>query len=121
MQDPPSTEMIAQLVEAQVRAPGERSKFEARVASAALELVRRAAALAPESDAAERKRLEHLLGETDDLAALNRRLCVLIREGALGFASPGLAAHVRVTALEKLAIDQPTYAAYRRALETNEG
>ena len=118
MQDPPSIAVIRALAQ-----PSEqpRSKFEDRLAAAALELADRADALAPASDVAERDRLEALLSEDGELEPLNRKLCALIRDGVLTQSSPGLAAHLRATAMEKLAIDQPTYAAYRRALERSEG
>lgn len=121
MQDPPSLGAIQELVTAQLGEDGARSKFEERLIEAALELMARADELAPASNVAEKKRLEALLGETGSLEHLNRRLCVLLREGALSLETPGVAAHLRATALEKLAIDQPSYAAYRRALNTVKG
>ena len=96
---------------------GPRAKFELRLVTAAVQLVRRAMELAPTTDAAERERLSALLAETGGLEQLNHRLCALIRNGALVLSSPGVAAHLKATTLEKLAIDQPTYVAYRRALE----
>lgn len=123
MQDPPSPAFIIDLVIAQLGAEASsdpvRAKFEQRVATAALQLVRRAIATAPESDAAEQKRLAALLGQDGALEALNRVLCAYIREGAMTLSTPGLGAHLRATALEKLAVDQPSYAAYRRALDTS--
>lgn len=118
MQDPPSSAVIRALAQPPEES---RSKFEDRLVAAALELADRADALAPVSDLAERDRLTALLSETGELEALNRKLCALMRDGALTQSSPGLAAHLRATAMEKLAIDQPTYAAYRRALERSEG
>jgi hypothetical protein len=100
---------------------GARAKFEMRLTTAALQLVRRAMELAPASDAAEHERLSALLVETGDLEQLNRRLCALIRDGTYLLSTPGVAAHLRATTLEKLAIDQPTYASYRRALERTGG
>jgi len=118
MQDPPSVEFISDLAHAQ-GSPEGQSAFAARLITAALDLVRRAAELGPAGDAAERARLTALLGEAGDLAAMNRRLCALIRDGAMTLSSPGLREHLRATTMEKLAIDQPNYAAYRRALERN--
>lgn len=120
MQDPPSTKVIREL--AQLTSQSQpRGKFEMRLTTAALELAERADALAAASDAAEHARLVALLSEDGPLDQLNRRLCALIRDGALTRTSPGLAAHLRATTMEKLAIDQPAYAAYRRALERSEG
>lgn len=112
MQDPPSASVIAGLA----RSSEAGSKFEDRLVAAAVQLVERAAALAPASDKAETERLSALLGESGELEQLNRRLCKMISDGAMTLSSSGLAAHLRATAMEKLAIDQPSYAAYRRAL-----
>lgn len=122
MQDHPSaaailTHAIAHLREKTLPTLEGRAQFEMRVTIAALQLVERSLELAPASDAAERVRLTALLGEEGDLDTLNRRLCEAIRTGAMTLSTPGLAAHLRATALEKLAVDQPSYAAYRRALE----
>lgn len=121
MQDHPSAAAILDIAIAHLRdavMPGleGRALFEMRVTLSALALVRRTLELTPESDAAERGRLEALLGESGDLETLNRKLCALIRDGALDLDSPGVAAHLRATALEKLAVDQPAYSAYRRAI-----
>lgn len=122
MQDHPSALAILDFAIAHLRdnaLPGldARGKFEMRVTLNALQLVRRTLALTPESDERERARLESLLGQAGDLATLNRVLCERIRDGALDLRAPGLFDHLYATALEKLAVDQPTYAAYKRALE----
>jgi hypothetical protein len=122
VQDPPSLTTILDLALAQLREEGQaRGKFEMRMTTAALELVKRAIALAPAYEAAETARLTALLDQGGDLDQLNRRLCALIRDGSLTLSSPGLAGHLRATTMEKLAIDQPTYAAYRRALDNSQG
>lgn len=123
MQDHPSAAAILEMVLTHLREQvgpklEGRDRFELRVALNALGLVRRTLELAPASDAAEQARLEALLGETGNLETLNRLLCARIREGALDLSSPDLSAHLRATALEKLAVDQPTYSAYRRAVES---
>jgi len=123
VQDHPSPETIHDLANALLKEadPGSaRAKFETRMATSALDLVKRSAELQPGYDAKELIRLTVLLDERGDLDALNRRLCDRIRNGSLTLSSPGLAAHLRATTMEKLAIDQPSYAAYRRALETGE-
>jgi len=95
----------------------DRALFEMRVTVSALDLVRREYALAPASDAAERARLTALLKQDGDLYALNEALCAAIRGGAMDETTPGLIAHLRATAIEKLAVDQPSYSAYRRAMQ----
>lgn len=94
----------------------QRGQFEMRVTMSALSLVRRTLALTPESDAAELKRLRDLLGEDGDLAGLNASLCARIRDGAVDLKTPGLFHHLYATAVEKLAVDQPNYSAYKRAV-----
>lgn len=123
MQDQPAAGAILDIAIAHLRdnvAPllDGRAKFEMRVALGALALVQRTLMLTPRSDPAERARLEALLGERGELEALNRQLCDRIRDGAISLDTPGLSAHLRATALEKLAVDQPTYSAYRRAIES---
>ena len=119
MQDPPSSSVIVELANAHSQT-AERRKFEMRMTFAALELAQRAAALAGAGEARERERLAALLGETGELQHLTKRLCALIRDGVLTLSSPGVAAHLRATTMEKLAVDQPSYAAYRRALERSQ-
>lgn len=123
MQDHPSPDTIRDLANvllSESDPTSGRAKFEARMATSALELVRRSTELQSGYDAKELIRLTTLLEEKGDLHALNRRLCERIRNGSLSLASPGVAVHLRATTMEKLAIDQPSYAAYRRALETGE-
>jgi hypothetical protein len=51
------------------------------------------------------------------LADLNRVLAARIANGEAGLDTPGLADHLWQTTLDKLAVDQPNYASYRRELE----
>ena len=90
--------------------------FQARVAANALEMMRRELDLAPAEDAAELARLKALLGEDGTLAELNQRLADQIAAGTLDLTTPGLKDHLWATTLAKLAVDQPTYAAYRATL-----
>lgn len=94
-----------------------RAAFHARVAANALAIVARQLDLAPEAEAAEIERLRALLGVDGDLDELNRALCRGIRSGDLDLETPGLVEHLRKTTLDKLAVDQPKYSGYRRALE----
>ncbi len=61
-----------------------------------------------------------MLGRAGSLDELNRELCSRIRAGELDLETPGLAEHLRETTLEKVAVDQPRYAAYRRAVGEQE-
>jgi hypothetical protein len=93
------------------------SAFKLRVAINALDLVTRQLALESSSDAAEAARLTLLLGREGSLAELNRALADKIAQGEADLQTPGLAAHLWQTTMDKLAVDQPNYAAYRRELE----
>jgi hypothetical protein len=95
---------------------GTRS-FHLRVALNALDLVTRQLKLADESDTAEERRLEMLLGRQGSLEYLNGVLCDLIARGDFTLATPGLKDHLWATTKAKLAVDQPNYASYRRTLD----
>ena len=74
-------------------------------------------ALGAEQGAAERERLSALLGGEAPLEVQNRALCRAIRAGEITLDTPGLREHLRATTLAKLAVDQPSYSGYRRAIE----
>jgi hypothetical protein len=88
--------------------------FKLRVSINALALVARQLALEDGSDAGEAARLSHLLGRPGTLAELNGLLAERIAQGEAGLETPGLAAHLWQTTMEKLAVDQSNYASYRR-------
>jgi hypothetical protein len=90
--------------------------FKLRVAINALDLVTRQLALESGSDAAEAARLTQSLGMQGSLAELNRTLADLIAKGELDLQTPGLADHLWQTTMDKLAVDQPNYASYKREL-----
>jgi len=93
------------------------SAFKLRVAINALDLVTRQLALESSSDAAEAARLAQLLGMKGSLGELNRALADRIAKGEADLNTPGLADHLWQTTMDKLAVDQPNYTAYRRELE----
>jgi hypothetical protein len=90
--------------------------FKLRVAINALDLVVRQLALSEGSDAAEAGRLKQLLGIDGALVDQNRELAAKIASGEIDLNTPGLAAHLWQTTLDKLAVDQPNYASYKREL-----
>jgi hypothetical protein len=90
------------------------SAFKLRVAINALDLVTRQLALEQDNDAAEAARLSQLLGTTGSLLELNRALADGIASGKADLNTPGVADHLWQTTMDKLAVDQPNYAAYRR-------
>jgi hypothetical protein len=93
------------------------NSFKLRVGINALDLVTRQLALEPASDASESARLTQLLGMQGSLADLNRALSEGIARGEVDLQAPGLAEHLWQTTMDKLAVDQPNYASYKRELE----
>jgi len=55
------------------------------------------------------------------LGELNRLLAEQIASGEVDLQTPGLSDHLWQTTLDKLAVDQPNYASYRRELEGRDG
>ena len=92
------------------------SAFKLRVGINALELVTRQLAREPDSDAAEAARLSKLLGMPGSLGELNRALADRIANGEMDLQTPGFADHLWQTTMDKLAVDQPNYASYKREL-----
>ncbi|WP_316202258.1 MULTISPECIES: DUF6285 domain-containing protein [unclassified Bradyrhizobium] len=88
--------------------------FKLRVGINALDLVVRQLTQAAPADAAEHARLKQLLRRDGDLLELNRVLSEQIASGAVDLGTPGLKDHLWQTTLDKLAVDQPNYASYRR-------
>jgi hypothetical protein len=123
MQDPPT---IAELLDAtaaflrEVAVPqlSGHASFHARVAANALEVVKREIELRPAAERDEHSRLTRLLHTDGSLEALNALLSRRIDAGEIGLQTPGLADHLWATTLAKVAIDQPTYASYRRETGT---
>ena len=91
--------------------------FKLRVSINALDLVTRQLALEQGSDAAEVSRLSQLLGKQGSLGELNRVLADRIAKNSVDLQTPGLADHLWQTTMDKLAVDQPNYASYKRELE----
>ena len=92
--------------------------FKLRVGINALDLITRQLALEQGSDAAETVRLKRLLDADGALIELNRALSDKIAKGEIDLQTPGLAEHLWQTTMDKLAVDQPNYASYKRELGT---
>ncbi|HEY3031148.1 MAG TPA: DUF6285 domain-containing protein [Bradyrhizobium sp.] len=121
MQDEPTPEELIKAVADFLRndiapAISGHNAFKLRVSTNALDLVARQLTLAQDSDAAEAARLTRLLGMQGSLGELNRTLADRIAKGELDLQTPGLADHLWQTTMDKLAVDQPNYASYRREL-----
>jgi len=93
-----------------------QTAFHARVAANVLAIVERELELGPGCYAEEHERLKRLLGREGTLHQLNRELCLKIRDGILDYRDADLADHLRRTTMGRMSIDNPRYAAYRRAL-----
>ncbi|WP_420970224.1 DUF6285 domain-containing protein [Bradyrhizobium sp. B120] len=92
------------------------NSFKLRVGINALDLVTRQLALAEAGDATEAARLKALLGADGSLMELNRALSEKIASGEVDLKTPGLSEHLWQTTMDKLAVDQPNYASYKREL-----
>ena len=92
--------------------------FKLRVAINGLDLVTRQLALQGGGDVAEAARLTELLSIKGSLIELNRALSDSIASGEVDLQTPGLAEHLWQTTMDKLAVDQPNYASYKRELGT---
>jgi Domain of unknown function (DUF6285) len=120
MQDEPTPEELIKAVADFLRtdiAPEitGHNAFKLRVSINALDLVTRQLTLEQNSDAAEVSRLSQLLGmQEGSLSELNRTLADRIAKGEVGLQTPGLADHLWQTTMDKLAVDQPNYASYKR-------
>ncbi|MHC2436724.1 DUF6285 domain-containing protein [Bradyrhizobium sp. USDA 4451] len=90
--------------------------FKLRVGINALDLVTRQLALAEAGDGTEAARLKALLGTDGSLMELNRALSERIASGEVDLTTPGLSEHLWQTTMDKLAVDQPNYASYKREL-----
>jgi hypothetical protein len=95
---------------------GGHNAFKLRVAINMLDLVTRQLTLEEGSDAAEAARLTRLLGMEGSLLQLNRALADRIAKGELDLQASGLGEHLWQTTMDKLAVDQPNYASYKREL-----
>ena len=93
-----------------------RTNFLARVAGNSLDIVLRQLAVGTEHRANELARLRALFDSHDDLGTLRWRLTNGLRDGSIPLDLPGLAAHLRETVVNQVAIDQPIYTGLQMAL-----
>jgi hypothetical protein len=122
MQDEPTLQELTKAVADFLRnditpAVSGHNAFKLRVSINVLDLVTRQLELAEASDTAEATRLSQLLGRQGSLGELNRALAEQIAKGEVDLQTPGLSEHLWQTTMDKLAVDQPNYASYRRELE----
>jgi aminoglycoside phosphotransferase (APT) family kinase protein len=93
-----------------------RNSFMALVASNSLDIVLRELTLGPAHAEGERERLRGLFASDASLETLRARLCEGLRDGSIALDLGGLADHLRITAANQLAIDQPRYSGLAAAL-----
>jgi hypothetical protein len=121
MQDEPTTTELIKAVADFLRteitpAIKGHNAFKLRVGINALDLVTRQLALEGPGDAAEAARLKQLLGIDGSVMELNRALAEKIAKGEIDLNTPGLKEHLWQTTMDKLVVDQPNYASYKREL-----
>lgn len=83
--------------------------FHRKVAANAMGIVERELVLWPACEAAAIARMSAILGETSDYDSLNDALAGAIRNGIVNASDPKVFAHLKQTALDMLAVDQPRY------------
>jgi hypothetical protein len=121
VQDEPGADEILGLVASFLRdeaapALSGRVAFHARVAANAVDLVRRQMAQGAEGETRELARLQAMFASDEALSSLNARLAEHIASGALTLQDNLMREHLWRTTLEKLAVDQPNYASFKRTL-----
>lgn len=94
-----------------------KTAFHTRIAINALKIVERELTKGPELNRREETRLKKILGREGTLEELNKALCKGLRKGDIDHRDPGLLAHLRLTALGKLSVDNPNYSAYKKAVD----
>ena len=115
-------EAVAEFLEKRVMPKLDKhTAFHTRVAINVLNIVRRELEHGSRLDAEELERLKSLLGREGTLEELNAELCRKIQSGDLDRRSKDLMEHLLRTTLGKVSIDQPSYSAYKRALQETEG
>jgi hypothetical protein len=95
--------------------------FQARVAANAVDLVAREINFGETVEHEALTRLQALLSCDGSLEELETDLSGRIRRGELDLQTEGFADHLWQTTFDKMKIDQPSYASYRRALELRAG
>ncbi len=93
-----------------------RANFLSRVASNSIDIVLREMLLGPEHQERELDRLQVLFDDEDDLMALRWRLVEEIRDKQIALDNEALMNHLRQTVVNQIAIDQPKYSGFKKAV-----
>jgi hypothetical protein len=91
--------------------------FQARVAANALDLVIREMKNGKRVEEEGVLRLQRILGIEGSFYELESELSSRIRSGSIDPQNPDLEKHLWATTLDRISIDQPSYASYKRELE----
>ena len=95
-----------------------RANFLSRVAANSLDIVLRELTLGPVHQALELERLQALFQSEEGLEALKRRLVTELRDQQISLDNEALQNHLRQTVVNQLAIDQPKYSGFKKALDS---
>jgi aminoglycoside phosphotransferase (APT) family kinase protein len=93
-----------------------RVNFLARVSSNSLDIALREWQLGAKAKQAELARLQAFTGEQTDLGSLRWKLVHALRDGSQSLHDEALQHHLRQTAVNQIAIDQPKYSGFRNAI-----
>lgn len=93
-----------------------RANFLARVASNSVDIVIRELALGPGHRQGELSRLREFFSSQDNLEDLRWRLVNELRDSSLSLENETLKSHLRTTVVNQIAIDQPKYSGYQKAI-----
>ena len=95
-----------------------RANFLSRVAANSLDIVLRELTLGPVHQALELERLQALFQSEEGLEALKRRLVTELRDQQISLDNQALQNHLRQTVVNQIAIDQPKYSGFKKALDS---
>lgn len=93
-----------------------RANFLSRVAANSLDIVLRELNSGPEHQTRELDRLQTLFQTEDDLTSLRWRLANELRDKQISLDDEALKNHLRHTVVNQIAIDQPKYSGYKKAI-----
>jgi len=94
-----------------------RINFLSRVAANSLDIVLRELSLGPIHHALELERLQALFESDEGLDVLKRRLVTELRDKQISLDNKTLQNHLRQTVVNQIAIDQPKYSGFKKALD----
>lgn len=112
MQDNPPAPLLVAEARAALEA-GLAAGFPQKVAANALGIAQRELELGPALAEAEHARLAALMGRAGGLPELNAALASDVRAGAYDMSDDALVAHLVLTTIAKLSVDQPGYPGFR--------